>query len=77
MSTDVQTSYTCPHCGQPGDIPLVAINNCQRYFSKPIFRARCCGFGVRLVPHFSVTLEAAPHTIHTDSFGLSLAQDEI
>lgn len=58
------------------EVPLAAVNNCQRYFSQPVFRARCCGYGIRLVPHFSVTFEAAERNKASDSFGLSLNTDD-
>lgn len=69
------SEHTCPHCGKPVEIPLAVYNNCQRYFSKPVFRTRCCGYGIRLIPHFSVTVEAAPRDMRQDSFGVSLNTD--
>lgn len=76
MSTHVPTEQTCPQCGKTLEIPLGIINNCQRYFSSPVMRARCCGYGVRLVPHFSITLEAVPRTTRADSLGIALNVDE-
>lgn len=69
------SEYTCPQCGKPLELPLAIFNNCQRYFSTPIMRARCCGYGVRLVPHFHVTLEAVPRGIKRDTYGISLNTD--
>jgi hypothetical protein len=76
MNTDTGTTYTCPHCHKPTEVPMAVMNNCQRYFSKPVFRTRCCGYGIRLVPHFYVTLAAMPHDTARDSFGVTLKQDK-
>lgn len=65
----------CPHCGGDPQIPDGAKANCERYHSTPIARARCCGYGVRLVPHLRIDLEAAPRNTRIDMFGVALNRD--
>lgn len=65
----------CPQCGAPIEIPMAIENNCKRYFSSPIMRTRCCGYGVRLVPQFSIELQAVPRTTARDSYGIALEQE--
>jgi len=65
----------CPQCGGDPKVPAAAEANCERYRSTPVVRARCCGFGVRLVPHFHVTLEAAARDMRSDLFGVALNKD--
>lgn len=66
----------CPHCGGDPQVPDGALANCDRYRSTPVARARCCGYGVRLVPHFYITLEAADRTTRADMFGVALNRDD-
>lgn len=62
MAVDVQaiadTLHVCPHCGGDPQVILGSLHNCLRFLAEPVIRARCCGYGIKLVP--TVTVQAVP-----------------
>jgi hypothetical protein len=73
MSVDtaqiLETLRVCPHCGKDPQILQGHLNNCLRFFAEPVIRARCCGYGIKLVPTVTVQAVACPKDTHVGSMG--------
>jgi len=69
----------CPQCGQPCLVAAIADARLQRTAAPVVTRARCCGYGVRLVPAEGqprgYTIEAEPRSVPLCSFGQQLRQE--
>jgi hypothetical protein len=63
------TLRVCPHCGGDPGIIQGQLNNCLRFFAEPVIRARCCGYGIKLVPTVTVQAVAMPKDTHVGSLG--------
>lgn len=63
------TLRVCPHCGGDPQIMQGHLNNCLRFLSEPVIRARCCGYGIKLVPVVKVYAVAMPKTTTCGSMG--------
>ena len=63
------TLRVCPHCGGDPQVLPGHLNNCLRFFSEPVLRARCCGYGIKLVPTVAVQAVAMPRNTTHGSMG--------
>lgn len=63
------TLKVCPHCGGDPQVLPGSLNACLRFFAEPVIRARCCGYGIKLVPTVTVQAVAMPKDTHVGSLG--------
>lgn len=68
-------NLTCPHCGQPAVIDAFVQAHMTKYLTGVVTRTQCCGFGVRVTPHISYTIEPVAKNTHEDTFHRALRKE--